>query len=161
MATPETMVGVSTLVNKGDRVLLVKRAHVHGENTWGPPSGHFKFGEAIEDCARRETREETGIEIENIKFRLITNDLFEKEQKHYITVWVDADYVSGEPTVGAPEEESAVDWFNWDALPTPLFLPLQHLVEGKTYPSQTTRDKIGEGIETLHYPPATEDRIQG
>jgi 8-oxo-dGTP diphosphatase len=155
MAEKETKVGVSILVHKGDRFLLEKRANVHGAGTWGPPSGHFDFGESIEDCAKRETREETGVDIDNIKFRVVTNDLFEKEQKHYITIWVDAEYVSGEPAVKAPEEESEVGWFSWDTLPEPLFLPLQHLLEGKTYPSQTTDDKLGigdAGIHSLQYP---------
>jgi 8-oxo-dGTP diphosphatase len=150
MAERETKVGVSVLVNKGDRFLLEKRANVHGAGTWGPPSGHFNFGESIEDCAKRETKEETGVDIDNVKFRVITNDLFEKEQKHYITVWVDAEYVAGEPEVKAPEEESEVGWFSWDALPKPLFLPLQHLLEGKTYPSQATEDKLGAGADMPH-----------
>ena len=150
MAERETKVGVSVLINKGDRFLLEKRANVHGGGTWGPPSGHFDFGESIEDCAKRETKEETGVEIDNVKFRVITNDLFEKEQKHYITVWVDAEYVSGEPAVKAREEESEVGWFSWDALPEPLFLPLQHLLEGKTYPAQTTEEKLGVGEDMPH-----------
>jgi hypothetical protein len=30
----------------------------------------------------------------------------------------------------------------------PLYLPIRHLLEGKTYPSQTTETKIGAAIET-------------
>ncbi len=140
-------VGVSVLVMNGDRVLLEKRQHTHGEGTWGPPSGHIDFGELPEETAVRETQEETGVTISDVKFRVITSDVFEAEQKHYITVWFEAKYVSGEPKAQAPEEESEVGWFTWDALPQPLFLPLQHLLEGQTYPSQTTTDKIGSAIE--------------
>ncbi len=143
----QAQVGVSILINKGDRILLEKRQHTHGAGTWGPPSGHIDYGETPEQTAIRETKEETTITIDNLKFRVITNDVFEKEQKHYITVWFDANYVSGEPKVSAPEEESEVGWFTWDNLPQPLFLPLQHLLEGKTYPSQTTTDKLGAAIE--------------
>ena len=143
----QAQVGVSVLINKGDRILLEKRQHTHGAGTWGPPSGHIDYGETPEQTAIRETKEETSVTIDNLKFRVITNDVFEKEQKHYITVWFDANYVSGEPKVSAPEEESEVGWFTWDSLPQPLFLPLQHLLEGKTYPSQTTTDKLGAAIE--------------
>src|SRR5579859_93543 len=143
----QAQVGVSVLINKGDRILLEKRQHTHGAGTWGPPSGHIDYGETPEQTAIRETKEETTITIDNLKFRVITNDVFEKEQKHYITVWFDANYVSGEPKVSAPEEESEVGWFTWDNLPQPLFLPLQHLLEGKTYPSQATTDKLGAAIE--------------
>ncbi len=131
-------VGVSVLVMKGDRILLEKRAHAHGAGTWGPPSGHIDYGEAPEITAVRETHEETGVTIDTVHFRCVTNDVFEMEQKHYITLWFDARYVAGEPAVTAPEEESQVGWFTWDALPQPLFLPFQHLLEGKTYPAQTT-----------------------
>jgi 8-oxo-dGTP diphosphatase len=145
---PEVKVGVSVLVKKGDRILLEKRQHTHGAGTWGPPSGHIDFGETPEQTAIRETQEETEVSISDVKFRVITNDVFEAEQKHYITIWFEAKYVSGEPRVSAPEEESEVGWFTWGALPQPLFLPLQHLLEGQTYPSQTTSDKIGSAIET-------------
>ena len=153
----EVKVGVSVLVKKGDRILLEKREHTtHGNGTWGPPSGHIDFGELPEQAAARETYEETGVKIDEVKFRVITNDVFEEEQQHYITVWFDANYVSGEPEVRAPQEESEVGWFSWHDLPQPLFLPLQHLLEGKTYPSQTTQDKIGSAIETSDVLPKAE-----
>ena len=152
----QVKVGVSVLVMNGDRVLLEKRQHTHGAGTWGPPSGHIDFGEAPEETAVRETKEETGVSIRDVKFRVITNDVFEAEQKHYTTLWFDAKYVLGEAKALAPEEESEVGWFTWDSLPQPLFLPLQHLLEGKTYPSQTTTDKIGAAIETSGVLPQAE-----
>ncbi len=144
------MVGVSILVKNGDRILLVKRQNVHGAGTWAPPGGHLNFGESFEDCAVRETREETAVEISDVKFRVITNDVFEAEQKHYITSWMEAKYVSGEPRVQAPDEESEGGWFMWGNLPQPLFLPLQHLLSGDTLPSQTTDEKIGTLPEEPH-----------
>ena len=144
------MVGVSILVKHGDRILLVKRQNVHGAGTWAPPGGHLEFGESFEDCAVREVGEETGVEINDVKFRVITNDVFESEHKHYITVWMEAKYVSGEPASKAPSEESEVGWFTWRDLPQPLFLPLQHLLTGDTLPSQTTEEKLGTSPEAPH-----------
>ena len=153
----EAKVGVSLLVKNGDRILLEKRqGTTHGNGTWGPPSGHIDYGERPEEAAVRETQEETGVTVSEVKFRVITNDVFEAEQMHYITVWFEAKYVSGEPKVKSPEEESEVGWFTWDALPQPLFLPLQNLLDGKTYPSQTTEDKIGAAIETTDILPKAE-----
>src|SRR5437667_9338342 len=150
-------VGVSLLVKNGDRILLEKRQHTtHGNGTWGPPSGHIDYGEKPEQAAVRETQEETGVTVSEVKFRVITNDVFEAEQMHYITVWFEAKYVSGKPKVNSPEEESEVGWFTWDGLPQPLFLPLQNLLDGKTYPSQTTEDKIGAAIETTDILPRPE-----
>ena len=91
------------------------------------------------------------MDIDTIMFRVVTNDLFSQEQKHYITIWVDAKYVSGDARVDAPEEESEVGWFTWDALPQPLFLPL---LAGQTYPTQTTSKKLGDDTAmNLNYPP--------
>jgi 8-oxo-dGTP diphosphatase len=139
---PKPLVGVSILIKNGDRILLVKRQHTHGAGTWAEPGGHLNYGESFEQCAIREAKEETGVDITDVKFRVITNDVFEAENKHYITIWMEAKYVSGEPRVDAPYEESEIGWFTWDALPEPLFLPLQHLLTGETYPSQTTDHKI-------------------
>ncbi len=128
------LVGVSVLVRNNDHILLVKRHHVHGDGTWTVPGGHLEFGESFEERAVQEAKEETGVEIKNVKFRVITNDVFEQEHKHYITVWMESVYVSGEPHVAAPYEESEVGWFPWNALPQPLFLPFQHLLAGETFP---------------------------
>jgi len=77
--------------------------------------------------------EETGIEVENVRFRAITNDLFEDEQKHYLTVWMEADVRSGEARPNAPHEMTEVAWFSWDRLPEPLFLPFENLLSGHCY----------------------------
>ena len=149
-------VGVSVLVKNGDRILLEKREHSPGAGTWGPPGGYIRYGETLEEAAARETMEETGLEISNIKFRVITNDIFEAEQQQFITVWVEAMYAGGELQKNAPGEESEVNWFQWAALPEPIFLPLTHLLDGQTYPSQTTNDKIGSAIETTEILPHAE-----
>lgn len=142
-------VRVAVLILKGDRILLEKRAHTLGGGTWAPPVGHLDFGEYPEQTAMRETQEETGIVIADPKFRVLTNDIFEEEQVHTFTIWMEAKYVSGEPQVKAPEEESSVEWFTWDGLPEPLFLPMRHLLEGKTYPAQTTEVKLEQVMEKL------------
>ena len=142
------MVGVSVLIRKGDRILLEKRSKDPMKGAWKEPGGHMEFGETPEQAAAREVQEESGITLSNIKFRCITNDVFEAYKKHYVTIWMEALIASGEPELKAPYEESEIGWFTWDALPQPLYLTLQHLLEGKTYPSQTTDSKIGAAIET-------------
>jgi ADP-ribose pyrophosphatase YjhB (NUDIX family) len=41
---PEPKVGVSCLVMRGDRFLLVKRANVSKSGYWKAPGGYMKFG---------------------------------------------------------------------------------------------------------------------
>jgi 8-oxo-dGTP diphosphatase len=130
-------VGVGVIVTKGDRLLLLERKSVHGHGTWSTPGGHLEYGESPEECAVRETKEETGVDIANVRALGYTNDVFSSRDLHYITLWMAGDYQSGEATVAAPYEASQVGWFAWDALPEPLFLPLTQLLEGQSYPPET------------------------
>ncbi|UYM05086.1 NUDIX hydrolase [Solicola gregarius] len=45
------------------RVLLVLRAREPEAGRWTIPGGHLESGETLEECARREVFEETGLEI--------------------------------------------------------------------------------------------------
>lgn len=116
-------VGIGVIVIKANKVLLGKRKNAHGEGSWCYPGGHLEFGESWEECCRREVREEVGIEIKNIRFGTTTNDIFENEQKHYITICMISDFESGEVRVMEPDKCSQWKWFEWNNLPNPLFLP--------------------------------------
>jgi 8-oxo-dGTP diphosphatase len=134
-------VGVGVIVTKDDRVLLIKREGVHGQGTWSTPGGHLEYGESPEGCAARETLEETGVDITNVRALGYTNDVFEESGLHYITLWMAGEHKSGKATVAAPYEASEVGWYAWDALPAPLFLPLQNLIRGESYPPEIDIDK--------------------
>jgi 8-oxo-dGTP diphosphatase len=128
-------VGVGVIVTKGNQVLLLRRKSSHGERTWSAPGGHLEYGEALEACAIREVKEAAAVTITDLAFRAVTNDFLEAERKHYVTIWMEGSYVSGEPSIQLPDELSDVGWFSWDALPASLFLPLQHLLMGQCYPA--------------------------
>ncbi|MEK6927646.1 MAG: NUDIX hydrolase [Nanoarchaeota archaeon] len=121
-------VGVGVIIVKNNNVLLLNRKGAHGVGTWSFPGGHLEFGESEEDCARRETLEEVGVKIKNIKSVAYTNDIFESEGKHYITLFVSAEIESGTPKICEPEKCSEMNWFSIDNLPSPLFLPIQNLL---------------------------------
>ena len=121
-------VGVGTCVVKDGKVLLGKRKSKHGEGYWCFPGGHLEHNEKIEDCAERETFEEAGIKIKNVRIGPYTNDFFPSGQ-HYITLYVLSEYDCGEVRVMEPEKCETWQWFDWDFLPKPLFLPLQNLLK--------------------------------
>jgi 8-oxo-dGTP diphosphatase len=131
----EPRVGVAVIIHKGDQVLLIRRTNVHGAGSWSTPGGHLDYGETPEACARREALEETGVEIANIRFKAITNDVFDVIGKHYISIWMESEYSSGEPFIAAEYEVAEIGWFTWEALPKPLFLPFEHLINGESYPA--------------------------
>jgi 8-oxo-dGTP diphosphatase len=122
-------VGMCVIVTKDNKVLMGKRIGAHGENTWSFPGGHLEFNETLEECATRETKEETGIQIKNVRIGSFTNDIFEKEKKHYITLFMVADYDSGDVGIKEPDKCLEWNWFEWDNLPSPLFLPIQNLLK--------------------------------
>src|SRR3989344_129972 len=122
-------VGLGVCIVKDNKVLLGKRKGAHGEGSWSFPGGHLEFGESYEDCARRETMEEVGITIKNVRFVTATNDVFPQEQKHYITIYMVAEYDSGEVKVMEPDRQTDWQWFSWDNLPSPLFIPMQNLLK--------------------------------
>ncbi len=122
-------VGIGVIVLRDNMVLLGKRKAAHGAGTWQFPGGHLELGESMEECARREVLEETGMRIMNIRFATATNDMFKEEGKHYITLSMLADWDSGEPSVMEPEKSESWQWFRWEELPEPLFLPIQNLLK--------------------------------
>ena len=129
----QVRVGVATIILREGAILLGERVGSHGANTWATPGGHLELGESIEDCAKREVLEETGLIVDSIEKFTFTNDIFEKEGKHYVTLFVVASSASGEPQVTEPDKCKQWKWCRLDDLPEPLFLPLINLLkEGNT-----------------------------
>jgi 8-oxo-dGTP diphosphatase len=123
-------IGVACLVTRDGKYLLLRRRGSHGHGSWCPPGGHLDWGENVETCAAREVREETGLTVRDIRFLGITNDVFETEDRHYVTLWTTAEAPEGEPSVAAPHEMDEIGWFAPDDLPAPLFLSLRNLLGG-------------------------------
>ena len=88
-------IGVGLIVRSGTRLLLVRRHGSHGAGSWSTPGGNLDWGEDPVMCAVREAREETGVEVAAPRFVAVTNDLFEAEAKHYVTLWFEAEHTGG------------------------------------------------------------------
>jgi 8-oxo-dGTP diphosphatase len=120
-------VGVLVILQHNDKVLLGKRKGSHGHGEWSFPGGHLEMNETIEECGKREVFEETGINIIN-KLSIsvdneYTNDIFETEKKHYITLY--QKYKLDElitPELLEPDKCFEWGWFDINNLPEPLFL---------------------------------------
>lgn len=59
-------IAAAVVVNEG-RVLMVRRRVSEGQLSWQFPAGAVEAGEAREDAAVRETREETGLTVAAVK----------------------------------------------------------------------------------------------
>jgi 8-oxo-dGTP diphosphatase len=120
-------VGVGVMVFKNSRVLIGKRKDSHGQGEYAT-GGHLEFGETIEDCAKREVFEETGMKITNIRFQYFAN-LTTYLEKHYAHVQLIADWKSGEPQVLEPQKCEGWSWYRLTDLPRPTFKTLQMFLE--------------------------------
>lgn len=120
-------IGVGVIIRKDGKVLLGKRKGSHGAGEWSFPGGHLEFNEGIEDCAIREVMEETGLKINYIRKATFTNDLFPREGKHYVTLFLIADWAEGEVENKEPHKCEGWEWFSWHKLPKPVFIPIDNL----------------------------------
>lgn len=121
-------VGVGNLIFKDGKILLGKRTASHASGEYGATGGHLEHGESIQQCARRETMEEAGIEIQNIRFLCVSN-IKKYLPKHYLDIGLISDWKSGEPTVMEPDKLESWGWYEIDALPSPLFEPIHNYLE--------------------------------
>jgi 8-oxo-dGTP diphosphatase len=122
---------MGVLVMRRGRVLLGRRRGAHGEGYYAAPGGHIEFGESFEQAARREVREETGLEIADLKLLSVGNYVFKREdgERHYIDVDFVCEAPAGEPLLAEPEKCDGWDWYDLDDLPQPLFVVTRRMIE--------------------------------
>ncbi|KKR32539.1 MAG: Nudix hydrolase [Candidatus Falkowbacteria bacterium GW2011_GWF2_39_8] len=72
------------LVNSKKQIYLAKRAEEPKPGLWAIPGGFIDFHESAEDAARREIKEELGIELTNLQFLCsFANDYLYKGTQYY------------------------------------------------------------------------------
>lgn len=116
-------VRVAVVVTRGDELLLVR--HRKKDRTyWLVPGGGLDYGESIAECATRELREETGLEIEVKRHLYLSEAIAPDKSRHIVNLFVLAEVTGG--TLTQPEEE---------AIEEVAFMPFAEL-EGLTmYPA--------------------------
>jgi len=114
------LVGFGVMVFKDGKVLLCKRKGSHGAGEYAFPGGSMEYMESFEGGARRETREECGLEIQNVKFLAIFN-IKKYAPKHHVGIGFTADWAGGEPKILEPEKHKSWGWYDLDDLPQPIF----------------------------------------
>ena len=108
------MIGAATvIIDDPDHVLLVK--HSYGERNWELPGGRGETGESAEETARREAREEVGLDLDDLR---LTGVYWEPSaDMHHFVFRARA---AEQPRVADKNEITELGWFSRDALPRPI-----------------------------------------
>lgn len=115
-------VGIGVIVLKGGKLLVGKRRGSHGAGSLAFPGGHQHFGETWEVCALREVEEETGLKVkyrwltQDQEYAFVTNNIMPEDKRHYVTIFVLADHLGGEPVLLEPDSCESWQWLSWDEI---------------------------------------------
>ncbi len=118
---PKVGIGV-IILNQEGKILVGKRKGAHAQ-FYSIPGGHLNFGETFEDAAIREIKEETNLDLEDVKVIGVTNNMetFRKEGKHYVSIVLLSVKFSGELKNIEPDKCEKWIWIDPKNLPKPHF----------------------------------------
>lgn len=134
-----TKVGVGVVVVRDNRVLLGRRKSKLGNNEWGFPGGTLNYLEKAEDCADRELVEETSMSAAWYEKVYFDSAYYPLIDEHYVTLFVQAVNVTGEPVVCEPDKCYEWGWFDWFDPPIHVFAPTEALMRSGFIPEGITR----------------------
>ncbi|MBT3721402.1 NUDIX hydrolase [archaeon] len=102
------------LIVKNNKVLLIKRAGHPLKGYWAFPGGYLDWDETLEECARREVKEETGYDCE-VEFFTISSDPKRDDNRQNVTIFFTAELK--EKIAVHDNEVSEVKWFDVNKIP--------------------------------------------
>jgi 8-oxo-dGTP diphosphatase len=103
------------LLVRGGEVLLVRRGAEPALGRWDIPGGFLEEGEAPEDGARREIREELGLDLAPDRLRLVMAYIHRRRDFAVLDILFEAPMPDQQPRPGS--DAAACGWFPIDDLP--------------------------------------------
>lgn len=136
LKSPSVASGV-IICNSEGKIFLAK-SHKWGGN-WIVPGGHLEYGETFEENVKRECKEETGMDVTDVKLIQTQESIFPdnfKEEKHFVFI----NFMARAEDIDSIELNDELDEYNW-------FDPRDALEELSL--NNSTREFIEEYIRLL------------
>lgn len=83
------LLAVDALVRMPEGLILIERENP--PRGWALPGGFVEYGETVEQAVRRELREETGLELDNLRQWHVFSDPDRDPRQHVVSVVFHAD----------------------------------------------------------------------
>lgn len=126
---PIVTVGAA-IFDDADRVLMIRTQK--WSNLWGIPGGKIQFGETSEEALRREVKEETDLDVDDIRFVLVQDCIHSPEfyrDEHFVLLNYTCRCAGG-PRVRLNHEAVEFRWLSMkEALKLPLNRPTRLLLD--------------------------------
>lgn len=114
---------VSVIVVTDEQKILLVRHRKGNRQYWVLPGGRLEYGETFQECAVRELREETGLDVCVDKLVFLSEAIAPDRSRHIVNVYVTAKVTGGVMKVGDEPVLAGVD-----------YVPLEELQRCTLYP---------------------------
>ena len=112
---------VFTKENDQWQLLLIQRKHEPFKDHWALPGGFLDMDETVEQCVRRELKEETGIEVDKVEQVFIASKVDRDPRGRVISVIFYSIIDRQKMNVKAGDDAAVAKWFSINALPKLAF----------------------------------------
>lgn len=113
-------VGTGLAILRDGKLLLYRRVRPPEAGHWNIVGGKVDHMERAADACRREAEEETGLSIGSIAFLTLSEQIFDEDRHHWVSLIFRTLDIEGEARVTEPDKLPEFGWFDLDDLPAPL-----------------------------------------
>ena len=113
-------VGTGLAILRDGKLLLYRRTRPPEAGHWNIVGGKVDHMEHSMQAARREAEEESGLKIGRLEFLTVSEQIFDEDRHHWISIIYRTEDITGEASVMEPEKLPEYGWFALDDLPQPL-----------------------------------------
>lgn len=124
---------VDIIIEQGEKIILILRRNEPQQ--WAIPGGFCDYGESLDEAAVRETREETGLEVELIEQFYTYSDPRRDPRQHNISTVYIARAIGG--TLCAQDDAQGIGVFTEDDLPPQLAFDHDQILQDYFYYKKT------------------------